>query len=171
MSNSLLEIERKFLLRQLPDDLDRDSGVAIRQGYLCDAGNRSVRLRQRGEHYFLTCKKGVGIVRDEAEVEIDKAQFQTLWPLTDGARVCKVRYRYPLSNGLEAELDVFEQMHAPLKLVEVEFADSTQARTFKPLAFFGPDVTTDSRFLNATLAREGLPESWQALLDDAPASP
>lgn len=164
MKNHGLEIERKFLLHRLPDDLDPKQGVVIRQGYLSDEGDRSVRLRQSGEQFFLTCKQGRGVVRREVEITIDQVQFEALWPLTESARVSKIRYRYPLADGLVAELDVFDDSLAPLQVVEVEFDEHERAMAFEVPGFFGPDVTTDARFLNSTLAREGLPAGWETLL-------
>lgn len=165
MNANDLEIERKYLLRDMPGDLDESSGAAIRQGYLCDAGDSSVRIRQKSDVYYLTCKRGAGVVRQETEIEITAEQFEALWPATFDARVCKTRFRYALTDGLVAEIDVFEQAHAPLRVVEVEFPDAETADAFEPLSFFGPEVTTDPRFLNAALARDGLPVGWEKMLE------
>lgn len=86
MSDSL-EIERKFLVKRLPP-LDGARGVHLRQGYL-SVGVTEVRLREVGEAYCLTCKRGAGRTRTEVEVEITADQFNALWGLTEGARVEK----------------------------------------------------------------------------------
>src|SRR5450755_3174958 len=65
------EIERKFLVRELPADLDRHPASSINQGYLAIGPDGSeVRLRWRGEQASLTSKRGHGVARDEAEIEI-----------------------------------------------------------------------------------------------------
>lgn len=151
-----LEIERKFLLSAAPPRMDKSSGTRIRQGYLCNTGQKSVRLRDKGGCFYLTCKAGIGIVRQEAETKITAAQFESLWPMTQGARLVKTRYLHPVGEWT-AEIDLFEDSLAPLMLVEVEFTNQQAAEAFTPPAYFGRDVTQDARYLNASLCVNGLP--------------
>lgn len=51
-----MEIERKFLIDRLPDDLNRFPSKRLTQGYLCTSP--VVRVRREGEEYFLTYKSG-----------------------------------------------------------------------------------------------------------------
>ncbi|MCZ6527527.1 MAG: adenylate cyclase, partial [Candidatus Dadabacteria bacterium] len=65
------EIERKFLVKELPADLENYSHSAIIQGYLIVTDNDiEVRLRKKGDKYFETVKAGSGLVRKESEKEI-----------------------------------------------------------------------------------------------------
>ncbi|MEJ7849519.1 MAG: hypothetical protein WKF92_15665 [Pyrinomonadaceae bacterium] len=61
------EIEKKFLLRKFPEGIV--GGIKIRQGYL-SVGEPEVRVRAKGERYFLTKKGGEGFIRQEDEQEI-----------------------------------------------------------------------------------------------------
>jgi adenylate cyclase len=85
----MIEIERKFLLKSLPDDMQGETPIL--QGYLAHDEHREVRIRQYGNNHFLTVKEGRGLRRREIEVEISPRQFQALWPSTEGRRLEKVR--------------------------------------------------------------------------------
>jgi CYTH domain-containing protein len=74
-----------------------------------------------------------------------------LWPLTEGRRVIKRRYRIPIASGLTAELDVYKGVRAGLQVVEVEFSSESQASAFTPPPWFGQEVTHDARYTNAEL--------------------
>src|SRR4051794_17975371 len=96
MAESDREIERKFLLEGPPEGLDNIPGTKIRQGYIAITGaGTEVRIRKEGRRHLLTVKDGHGESRGEFEVEITPAQFASLWPLTRGKRIRKVRYEVP----------------------------------------------------------------------------
>src|SRR5262249_60510829 len=88
-----LEVERRFLVPgkvRFLKDCDRKR---IRQGYLAVGKHGTeVRVRQEGKDYFLTIKSGQGEARGEEELGIGRKRFASLWPLTRGRRVRKVRY-------------------------------------------------------------------------------
>jgi len=73
------EIERKFLVGSVLDEMDKYPCSFILQGYLNDrSSDVEVRLRKKDDQYFLTVKKGKGKVRSEIEKEISKAEFYSL---------------------------------------------------------------------------------------------
>ncbi len=152
-----LEIERKFLVEQLPAEYAIHPHKAIKQGYLTTGSEGvEVRVRRKGDRFFLTVKKGVELVRQEAEIEISTDQFETLWPMTVGQRLEKVRYEIPY-EGRFIELDLYEGGLSSLMTAEVEFPSVEASQQFTPPAWFGREITTDSRYLNSTLARHGMP--------------
>lgn len=150
------EIERKFLLDALPDDLP--DGEAIDQGYLAimDDG-LEVRIRRRAGRCTLTVKQGKGAVRAEEELDIEPDRFERLWPLTAERRVEKTRHVVPWEGGLAIEVDVYAGALEGLLVAEVEFASPDAADAFAPPAWFGADVTEDGRYKNAALATRGRP--------------
>ncbi len=151
------EIERKFLLSQMPD-IPLQSTVSVRQGYITESEDSvEVRLRQKGDRFFMTVKKGQGLVREEGEISITPEDFNRLWPMTRGRQVEKTRSKSDLGNGLVAEIDVFSGDLEGLMLCEVEFKDPDQAEQFTPPWWFGTDVTQDSRYKNKSLAQKGIP--------------
>ena len=78
------EIERKFCVRKMPD-LTACTGVEISQGYIAvGEDDIEVRLRRKDKRFYQTVKIGKGVQRTEVEVELSRAQFDTLWPLTAG---------------------------------------------------------------------------------------
>ena len=93
------EIERKFLVKSLPD-LTGARASRIRQGYLTGpADSVEMRLRQKDDSYFLTLKSDGDVVRIERESEITAEQFAVFWPQTDGRRVEKTRWSGALPRG------------------------------------------------------------------------
>ncbi|MBE9639448.1 CYTH domain-containing protein [Salipiger mangrovisoli] len=152
-----VEIERKFLVAQLPD-LSGLAAKPVRQGYVTQAGDTvELRLREKGGACFLTLKSDGGLARMEREIEITRDQFEALWPATGGRVLEKTRHLGTLSDGTAFELDVFTGALAPLVMVEVEFDTEDAARAFTPPAWFGADVTEDRRYRNRALADDGVP--------------
>jgi adenylate cyclase len=150
-----LEIERKFLVEELPEGLAYGSADEIAQGYLA-VGEDEVRLRRRGDRFLLTVKRGKGMARGEVEVPIDRAAFEELWPLTKGRRVEKVRRTLPVEGGT-LEVDRYDGALAGLVVAEIEFPDEAAAEAFEPPAWLSKELTGDARWSNARLALDGLP--------------
>lgn len=158
-----LERERKFvvdltvLLERV--ELDKYPHEKIRQGYLLVSDLGAVRIRQMGDDYFETVKSAAKenpVERREIETHIPKSVFDDLWPATEGMRVEKTRYRVPV-DGCVVEIDVFEGDNAGHVLAEFE-ADTLEAvEAFEPPTWFGPDVTADKAYGNASIAEYGWP--------------
>ena len=148
------EIERKYLVRLLPENLKRWRHYSIAQGYLAtESAGRQVRLRKKGKTASLTFKVGRGAHREEREIKLSPKQFVALWPGTAGRRLRKVRYDIPWKNLL-IEIDVYRGRHAGLVVAEVEFPDRVTCRKFKPPSWFGREVTGEKRYSNVRLANE-----------------
>ena len=154
------EIERKWLVRDLPR-LRELKHEPIHQGYLAiSSDGTEVRIRRKGANYFETVKSQGALTRDEIEVKLSPAQFRTLWPATQGRRVKKTRYVLNW-KGHQLELDVYQGALAKLVVVEVEFESVEESRRFRPPAWFGDEVTDDKRYknsslVNATVRSQGL---------------
>lgn len=158
MASQNLEIERKFLVRSLPANLKKNPKASIDQGYLViEPGHGQVRVRRIADEnfstpeHYLTFKRREGTVRDEVNLAISREDFERLWPLTEGRRVEKTRYRIPWRKWT-IELDIFHGKRDGLVLAEVEFADEKQCDAFTPPAWLGKDVTTDPAYKNTRLA-------------------
>lgn len=153
-----MEIERKFLVPNLPADRDRSPSAVIDQGYLAlTPEGVEVRIRRKGGDGFLTVKHGPGLSRIEVELPLPGEQFDQLWPLTAGRRLRKTRYDLPGPGGLTFELDVYSGALTGLRTVDVEFPDETAARAFQPPPWFGREIGGDSAYRNERLSRCGLP--------------
>ncbi len=150
--NAHREIERKFLVRELPADLAAYPHVAMAQGYLVIAPDGvQVRLRKAGDKHSLTYKRNDGASRIEREIALTCEQFEVLWPATDGKRLTKTRYAVPL-GGLTVEIDIYSGRQSGIVVAEVEFEDEDAARDFAVPHWLGEDVSHDPRYSNQLLA-------------------
>ena len=158
---SPFEIERKFLVREIPRNLETHSAVDILQGYLAisDDGTE-VRLRHTRQTYILTVKSGKGIRRYERETALSREQFERLWPMTEGKRVEKKRHKIAMSS-FTIELDIYQGTLEGLRTAEVEFKTQDEAVSFTPPSWLDKDVTLDERYKNKNLALNGLPKDFQ----------
>jgi adenylate cyclase len=150
------EIERKFLVSALPDDLG--PGIGILQGYLPLTGeDTELRVRRKGDHTVLTVKRGHGLDRGEQEVAISAEVFETLWPLTEGHRIEKTRYELPHGDAT-IELDEFGGALEGLLVAEVEFDSPQASERFDKAEWLGREVTDDPAYANRALADRGSPD-------------
>lgn len=152
----VIERERRFLVRDLPEPLPPPSRVV--QAYI-STGPASVRVRRvDDDRHVLTIKTGSGRNRVEIERSLSAEEFAALWDAARALRIEKRRHRIDLGDGLSAELDLYDGELAGRRLVEVEFPDDATADSFVPPPWFGREVTNDNRYTNSSLARYGWPD-------------
>lgn len=154
------EIERKFLLagegwRGLAE------GIAYRQGYLCAAKERSVRVRIAGEQGFLTIKGAtIGAARSEYEYEIPLTDArEMLDALCPQPQIEKKRYTIPY-RGFTWEVDEFFGLNQGLIVAEIELEREDQP--FERPNWIGEEVTGDARYYNAALCAAPY-TTWKAV--------
>ena len=146
-----MEIERKFLVKELPEHLDSYPSQRIAQGYLCT--DPVVRIRRSNDDYYLTYKGKGLMVREEYNLPLNAEAFLHMLSKIDGILIDKIRYLIPLDGELTAELDLFQGELAPLRIVEVEFASVEEANAFIPPTWFGEDVTNSNEYHNSNLSK------------------
>ena len=146
-----MEIERKFIPIELPEDLNQFEHHKIEQAYLNTAP--VIRIRKQDDEYILTYKGGGMMAREEYNLPLNKDSYYHLLEKADGNVITKTRFNIPIHDNLIAELDIFEGKFAGMALVEVEFDSIEQANSFTPPEWFGEDVTHDKRFHNSYLSR------------------
>ncbi len=159
-----MEIERKFLISKLPEDLDTYSFHRIEQAYL--STNPVVRVRREDDNYYLTYKGSGLLAREESNLPLTPESYKHLLLKADGNVISKRRYLIPLEHpqvisgapqppdgySLLIELDIFDDPFAPLYMAEVEFGSKEAAETFLPPDWFGEEVTYDPRYHNSNMA-------------------
>ena len=148
-----MEIERKFLIKKLPEDLDAYPVRHLEQGYLCTAP--VVRIRRDNDKYELTYKGKGCMIREEHNLPLTKDAYEHLREKIDGRLIAKKRYMIPFEK-YTVELDVFEGDLAPLLLAEVEFASEEEAMAFTPPEWFAEDVTYSKLYHNSFLSQFNL---------------
>ena len=152
------EIERKFLVNEIPEDLYKYPSSHISQGYLeVKDDGAEVRIRSKEDRFFKTVKSGQGLERKEIETVIGSEMYNKLWPKTAGMRIEKRRHEIPY-EGYVIELDIYLGDLAGLIVAEVEFDSVEASGRFTPPSWFGEEVTNDPGYKNRNLAIYGRPE-------------
>lgn len=146
------EIERKYLIHDLPFDLSDYPSHEIEQAYLNT--NPVIRVRRQDKDHYLTYKSKGFMVRREENLPLDEASYHHLLEKCDGNIITKTRYKIPLGDHLTIEMDIFHGKFQGLLLAEVEFATEEEARAFIPPEYFGEDVTFSPEYHNSTLSRK-----------------
>lgn len=146
-----MEIERKYLVKELPQNLDEYPCKKIEQGYLNT--DPVVRIRKSNDKYTLTYKGKGLMVREEYNLPLNESAFLHLREKVDGRLIQKCRYLIPLAEKYTIELDIFAGDLAPLALAEVEFESEEDANNFAPPEWFGEDVTFSTDYHNSTLSQ------------------
>ena len=148
-----MEIERKFLVKQLPENLAQYPCRHISQAYVCT--DPVIRVRQKDENYILTIKGEGFLQREEFEMPLQKAQYKRLLAKAEGRSIAKDRYCIPFGK-YTIELDIFAPPFDPLVLAEVEFASVEEATAFVAPDWFGEEVTHENEYTNASISRKRL---------------
>lgn len=147
------EIERKFLIRNLPDNLDSYPYHIIEQAYLTT--DPTIRVRRQDDDYYMTYK-GKGLLsHEEYNLPLTQEAYEILKSKADGNIISKKRILIPYDK-YTIELDVFNPPFAPLILAEVEFNSIEEANTFTPPDWFIKDVTDDRNYYNSNMSRRVL---------------
>lgn len=159
-----MEIERKFTIKKLPENLESYPCHHIEQGYL--SVTPVVRVRKEDDEYYLTYKGSGMLAREESNLALNEDAYYHLREKADGNIISKKRYLIPLKNPgfkegfptppedycLTIELDVFDVPFAPLTMAEVEFGSREAAEAFVPPDWFDEDVTYCKEYHNSYMA-------------------
>ena len=143
-----MEIERKFLVRELPKDISTHEHFRIEQGYLCR--KPVIRVRRFGSDYILTIKGEGLMAREEFELPLDAAAYRSLMDKCEGSIIRKTRYHYP-EDGHMIDLDIFDSPRSGLIMAEVEFATEEEAMAYQPPEWFDTEVTNDPFYHNSNM--------------------
>ena len=145
-----MEIERKFTVKRMPDNWARYPRKRIEQAYLCT--KPVVRVRRKGEEFWLTCKGEGFLTREEYELPLTEEAYRHLLPKADGLVIVEERCCIPYA-GYTIELDLFAPPLAPLVIAEVEFPTEAEAAAFQPPEWFDREVTYDPAYSNSHLSQ------------------
>lgn len=161
----MIEIERKFLVKN--DDFIKESVISfdISQGYLNSDPNRTVRVRTKSSKSWLGSDgnvddgiayitiKGIsnesGLSRFEWENEIPYEDGVKLMELCEGV-IEKTRYIVNYEDSIY-EIDVFGGESKGLVIAEIELSDENSE--FKKPSWIGDEVTGDVKYYNSSLMK------------------
>lgn len=148
----MLEIERKFRVKNTTFLSNIKESYKITQGYLNSSEDRTVRVRIKGNQGFLTIKgksSENGLSRFEWEKEISVPEATELLKLCEDFVISKTRHLFPF-NDVVFEVDVFEGANEGLIVAEVELNSENQ--TFEKPDWLGDELTGDLRYYNSYLS-------------------
>jgi adenylate cyclase len=146
----MIEIERKFLLKNLNFLKEIDAGFEIRQAYVMEAQDRSLRVRIKNERAFLTLKIGDNALeRKEFEYEISLGEAEEM--MQSCSRVLHKKRYEVWHQKVCWEVDVFEGALRGLCLAEVELESLNQSVELPD--WVGEEVTHDPQYLNVNLIK------------------
>lgn len=161
-----MEIERKFTIKKIPDNLSKYAFHLIEQAYLNT--DPVVRIRKEDDQYYLTYKSKGLMAREEYNLPLNEQSYYHMKEKADGNVISKKRYLIPIANptfvpdykesidqiSLTIELDIFNAPFENLIIAEVEFPNQEMAKAFLPPDWFLEDVTNDPAYHNSNLSRQ-----------------
>lgn len=147
-----IEIERKFLVTSDAYKSLAAKKSRIAQGYLNRDPNRSVRIRIKGNHGFITVKgpgNPSGTSRFEWEKEIDLEEAKNLLLLCEQPIIDKYRYEVKFGKHI-FEVDEFLGENLGLVVAEIEL--KSEDELFIKPDWIGEEVTGDPKYYNSQLS-------------------
>lgn len=165
-SNQGDEIERKWLVKRedIPYKLEKKADkFEITQTYL----NYSPEIRVRNvsdKRYVMAIKTGLtdeqGLTRDERQYDLTKEEYEHLLTKQEGNTIYKTRYQIKVDNYTYS-FDFFHDQLDGLTYMEIEFPTEEEANNFQAPEWLGKDVTNDKNYKNQSLAKNGIPTSFE----------
>ena len=148
-----IEIERKFLVKNLDFIKSSFDNNRIEQGYLNSNKDRAVRVRVKNNQGFLTIKGASdqsGTTRFEWEKEISIDEANQLLAICEPGAIRKTRYMVKV-NQHTFEVDVFDGDNQGLIIAEVEL--SSENESFEKPDWLGQEVTGEVKYYNSQLSK------------------
>lgn len=158
-----MEIERKFTIKSLPDNLEQYPFHHIEQAYLNT--EPVIRIRKQDDECYLTYKGKGLMAREEYNLPLNEQSYYHLREKADGNVISKKRYlipigkpefkaeyNSPIARSLTIELDIFDVPFENLIIAEVEFPNQEMAEAFIPVDWFLEDVTNNPEYHNSNLS-------------------
>lgn len=156
----MIEIERKFLLKNTSFKNEATESHHIKQGFLSTYKRRTVRVRIQDDKAFLTVKgksTNNGLMRFEWEREIDKQEAENLLDLCKNSIIDKIRYKVKVGNHTY-EVDEFFGDNDGLLVAEIEL--ESEDETFIKPEWLGKEVTGKKKYYNSRLSKKPF-KTWK----------
>src|SRR5690554_1182488 len=151
---NMIEIERKFLVKNEAFKDEAFEQIYIKQGFLNSDKKRTVRIRITNSHGMLTVKglsDDNGLSRFEWEKEISKTDAEALFKLCEEGIIEKTRYLVKKGNHT-FEVDEFYGDNEGLIIAEIELNHTTEI-FIKP-EWLGKEVTGITKYYNSQLSKQ-----------------
>ena len=149
----MIEIERKFLVKNETYKSESIKKQLITQGYLSSDPKRSVRIRICEQNAYITIKGQTsesGTSRYEWEKEINIEDAKQLMLLCREGVVTKIRHLIPFKNHT-FEVDEFLKDNSGLVIAEIELSNENEE--FERPIWLGKEVTGIKKYYNSQLSQ------------------
>lgn len=138
------ELERTFLVKSIPKKVLKSKSCEIVDKYFpANLKHPKIRLRKIGKKMELTkkepVKKGDASTQLEQTIILTEREYKELFKIK-GKELFKTRY-YCKIDSVNIEMDVYQKKLKGLVTVDVEFKTKKEKHMFKPLDFFGIEIT------------------------------
>ena len=154
------EIEKKYKVKRLPENLNDFDHKTIEQSYL-NKGGAPIRLRKfiKGNEIQYIFSKKVRIAEGafeciEHNIELPEYIYKELLNAKEGRTIKKTRYKIPLSDGLKVDLDVFHDFFEGVCIAEIEYRSTEQANNYKIPDWLGEELDNSGKLSNGYMATQ-----------------
>ncbi len=142
------EIERKFLIKKLPD-LSLLKKYSYERYFIFNKNSIEIRIQKKWEIYEFERKvKENNLSSLKQKFEISKEEFDCLKKISDKSIF---RDSYIYSENPSITIKIYHKKFKWLKRVEVEFLDEESAKNFKPYTWFWKEITNLSIWKDSKL--------------------
>ncbi|MDB9842606.1 CYTH domain-containing protein [Polaribacter sp.] len=148
-----IEIERKFLVKNLSYKSESFEKKYIKQGYLNSDKNRTVRIRVSNNTGFITIKgksNKNGTSRFEWEKEIPITEAEELLLLCEPTIIEKTRYLIKVGDHI-FEVDEFAGNNSGLVVAEIEL--NSEDEVFEKPNWLSKEVTGNLKYYNSSISK------------------
>jgi len=148
-----IEIEKKFLLKNMNFKQDSFKKIRITQRYLSSLPERSIRIRIGGDKAFITIKgksNKTGMSRSEWEKDITVEDAQDLFKICEPGVIDKTRYLVKSGKHI-IEIDEYYGENKGLIVAEIELL--SEEESFEKPDWLGDEITGDMKYYNSYLMK------------------
>lgn len=146
------EIERKFAMKYLPQNITIEQVTKIEQAFLYKDINTHIRIRKiqtkEAINYIYTIKtqgdisysKNQVSSKYEIESHITKEEYDKLLLRKISNKITKTRIVVPIQNNLKVEIDIYYDYLQGFLTAEVEFPNEEEAKQFEKPDWLGEEI-------------------------------
>lgn len=156
------EIERKFLIRKLPE-LSEIQPIAYERRFLSNNSDKQIRIQRKNDKYELETKTKINELEyRKTKKEISEKEFLEL-----SAKCSKtiIRDSYLISVAPEISVKIYHGDYEGLIRAEIEYKNLAEIKTLKLPIWFGREITGIKLASDAELIKLSRDEFWELLND------
>ena len=161
------EIERKFAVKYLPENLNIESIVHIKQAFIYRDKLTLIRIRDIKESYPADKQVYIYTLKTKGDIEYNNnydvaKKYELVEKLMNNKIsniIEKTRIKIPIENNLKVEIDIYYDYLEGLLTAEVEFPNEELATKFQKPAWLGEELGY-KKLSNRKLA-EMTKDEWQ----------